>query len=125
MTELRVLHCPERTGGHSTSLARAERELGLKSWAISYRQDDYLYPVDEVLLGPSFSLLSYIRAMISLFLRAKDFDVIHYNFGQTIFPARVQGTKQIFDSTSIFIKLYYIFFHMIDLITQLLQHLDN
>jgi hypothetical protein len=115
MTILRVLHCPERTGGHSSSLARAERELGLKSWAISYRHDVYIYPVDEVLLESSFGPFSYFKAMMKLFLKAMNYDVIHYNFGQTIFPARIQTMKPVSSIAKYLVKFYYYFFHMIDL----------
>ena len=50
---LRVLHCPTPTGGHSQLLARAERELGLHSTAVIWRQDAFAFPADEVLCPPT------------------------------------------------------------------------
>jgi hypothetical protein len=76
-------------GGHPQELARAERELGLASWSAVYRETRFRYPADEVLWRDGTSRLTWERNRLRLLRRAfRDYDVIHYNFGQTLFPSR-------------------------------------
>jgi hypothetical protein len=53
--------------------------------------------------------------MLKLSWKAHSFDIIHYNFGETIFPARVQQMKPVSAFARVLVKLYYLFLHMIDL----------
>lgn len=83
---LRVLHCPSMVGGNPQQLARAERELGLRSHAVSLQPSAFAYPSDEVLCGPSAGTARIHLARLQLLARALRYDVVHLNFGQTILP---------------------------------------
>jgi glycosyltransferase involved in cell wall biosynthesis len=85
MTPIRVLHCPEIVAGNAQQLARAERELGLHSVAVTFDQTAYAYETDEVLFEPGGSPLRHELQRLSLLRRAlRDFDIVHFNFGRTI-----------------------------------------
>lgn len=82
---MRVLHAPLGIGGNAASLARAERAVGLRSHAVSIAPPPFGYEFDEVLWQPGASLLARERGRWRLFRRAlTDYDVIHFNFGQSI-----------------------------------------
>jgi glycosyltransferase involved in cell wall biosynthesis len=84
---LRVLHAPDLVGGHPPQLARAERELGLQSWAVAFRQSKYQYQVDEVLWQDNDSRLTFELKRLQLLGRALcHYDIIHFNFGHTFLP---------------------------------------
>lgn len=86
-TPLRILHCPTTTGGHPQGLARAERRLGLRSVAVTFEQNVYAYHTDAVLRPRVNSTLGRLARRVWLLQRAlAHFDVVHYNFGQTIMP---------------------------------------
>ena len=69
------------------SLARAEREIGLESWSIVDQESYFGYPADETLLPLGASRLKYEFYRPQLLVRAlRDFDVIHFNAGQTLMP---------------------------------------
>ncbi len=90
MKSMRVLHCPTMTGGNPQGLARAERKLGLKSWAVAFSKTHFAYSSDEI-LWPNGQ--NYLRREIQrwhLFYRAmRHFDIIHFNFGSSILPSRI------------------------------------
>lgn len=85
---LRVLHCPASVGGNPGSLARAEREVGLDSWAVAFEPVHMGYTVDEVLfesvrggrLGRELKRWALLRRAL------RSFDVVHFNFGSSILP---------------------------------------
>jgi glycosyltransferase involved in cell wall biosynthesis len=86
-----VLHVPGATGGHPQGLARAERELGLDSRSIVFEASPFGYEADEVVLGLSPSLpdrarLEAFRFRVLARALAGSYDVVHYNFGQSLFP---------------------------------------
>ncbi len=83
---MKVLHCPEIVGGNSQQLAKAERELGVESKSIVFKQTYYLYSADEVLLSQNAGRLRLEFSRWKLLFKAFFFDVIHYNFGQSIMP---------------------------------------
>jgi glycosyltransferase involved in cell wall biosynthesis len=96
---IRVLHCPTSVGGNPQALARAERELGLQSVAVSfeesyidYKTDEQLYAADQVQLKKD------LRHWQLLWRIVRGFDVVHYNFGKTILtwyypPIKYVGSK--------------------------------
>ena len=84
---VRVLHCPTPTAGNPQHLARAERELGLHSTAVIWSQDAFAYPADEVLCPPTTHPLRREARRFALLRRAlRDYDIVHFNFGQTLMP---------------------------------------
>ena len=95
MSTLRILHFPSATGGHPQRLASAERENGLASWAITAQQNYLNYKTDEVLLGAEENRLKLELLRIPLLWRiARDFDLVHFNSGQTLMPQRVLRTER-------------------------------
>lgn len=88
-SSLRVLHCPTLVGGNPQGLAAAERALGLRSRAIALAQNYLNYEIDEVLFRETDSKLQREVKLWRLIWRAvTEFDIVHYNFGCTILPAR-------------------------------------
>ena len=85
MNSIRILHCPAIVGGNAPSLARAERELGLDSRAVILHQAELYAEVDEVLFSPSDNILRRGLKRWHLLQRAlNDFDIIHFNFGESL-----------------------------------------
>jgi glycosyltransferase involved in cell wall biosynthesis len=75
------------TGGNPQGLARAERRLGLESWSVSFTQNPFGYGADEVLWPADANPLKCEMRRWALLWRAlREFDVIHFNFGQSIMP---------------------------------------
>ena len=86
---LRVLHCPENVGGHPSQLAAAERAIGLASRCVTFTPHPFGYPADEVLWPTPPASWRKLTDRFRLARRAlTDFDVVHFNFGQTIMPTR-------------------------------------
>ena len=81
---LRVLHCPTNVGNNPQGLARAERAAGLESVCVSF-EDVFGYDVDESLV--TSNPLLFERRRWGVLLRAlREFDVVHFNFGRSLFP---------------------------------------
>lgn len=84
---LRVLHCPENIAGNPAAIARAERNVGLLSTAVSVGPSPLGYDIDEILWCPEAPAVAKVRGRLALLRRAlRDFDVVHFNFGRTIMP---------------------------------------
>ena len=83
---LRVLHVPTAVGGHPGGLARAERELGLDSVAVSLFRPDFGHPADRVLGRPGDGAARRALQRGRLLLRMCSVDVVHYNFGEPLLP---------------------------------------
>lgn len=102
---MRVLHCPEIVGGNAQQLARSERELGLDSKAIAFKQTYFAYESDEVLLPSNAGRLRLEIARWRLFWRALSFDVIHFNFGQSIMPVALHYKDKRLNAYSLIARL--------------------
>lgn len=114
MQPLRILHCPEGIGGHPQQLARSEREIGLASVAISFKQNYLQYEGDEILLQPGQGYAQLELRRWQLLRRAlRDFDVIHFNFGQSIMPSAVFSPRPL----TLDVRAYRMY-------TRLISHLD-
>jgi hypothetical protein len=83
---LRVLHAPTAVGGHPGGLARAERELGLDSRSVSLFPHPFGYDVDEVLGREGDGVVRRYLNRARLLARTRDVDVMHFNFGEPLFP---------------------------------------
>jgi hypothetical protein len=82
---LRVLHCPWNVAGNPGALARAERQLGVDSHCIEIVLNEYEFKADETLGISAMGALGKELQRWHLLWRAmRHFDVIHFNFGQTI-----------------------------------------
>ena len=92
---MRVLHCPLMVGGNPQGLANAERRLGLESWAVSLYQVPFNYKTDEVLYAQGRRLSKESRRWALLLRAIKDFDVIHFNFGETILSWTARETNDV------------------------------
>jgi len=89
-TPLRILHCPAMVGGNPQGLARAERELGLESHAVSLVKTWPWYETVEALVESGAGIARIELARWKLLRRAfRDYDVIHFNAGKSIMPMRV------------------------------------
>ena len=85
MSIIRVLHCPTNVAGNPHGLAKAERELGLKSWSVSFERPPFNYETDEVLFDEDDSIfVREIKRWRFLWRVLIDFDIVHFNFGQSI-----------------------------------------
>lgn len=81
----RVLHCPWNVAGNPATLARFERQLECDSHCVALRAMPYACAADEVLFTPDIGPWQEEFRRIRLLGRAlHGFDIIHYNFGQTI-----------------------------------------
>lgn len=90
---LRILHCPLATGGNPQGLARAERKIGLQSWAVSFTESPFQYESDEILWrNPAAVLLNELSRWKLLGRALKNFDVVHFNFGTAILPKSLDPT---------------------------------
>ena len=88
---LRVLHCPSTVGGYGGVLAATERSLGLESRSLVFQQNNFGFPVDEVLWQPGDNIIKREWKRWNLLRRAlRDVDAVHFNFGYTIMPTRVR-----------------------------------
>jgi glycosyltransferase involved in cell wall biosynthesis len=84
-----VLHCPTTCGGQPQHLARVERELGLRSWSVAFDENRFGYPADEIVRG-RFAI--EFRRWTLLWRALRYYDVIHFNYGRTLFPPLVTAT---------------------------------
>jgi glycosyltransferase involved in cell wall biosynthesis len=73
--------------GNAQGLARAERELGLLSWSVALEENFFSHGADEILWAEGQSpLVTEIKRWGVLWRALRNFDIIHFNFGQSIMP---------------------------------------
>lgn len=105
---LRVLHCPTLVGGNPPALSRAQRALGANTWCVTLGANPFGYAVDEDLFaGRGWLRREFARwKMIRRALR--EFDVIHYNFGQGMAPirSRLTGKRALKPAAALYNLLY-------------------
>lgn len=113
MSRIRVLHFPSATGGHPPRLAAAERAVGLASWAITAQQNYLNYKTDEVLLGAQENRLKLELLRLPLLRRIRqEFDIVHFNSGQTLMPQRVLHPERY---QSKWLALYQLYVQLVEL----------
>jgi glycosyltransferase involved in cell wall biosynthesis len=92
---IRVLHCPKNVGGNPQRLARLERELGLDSIAVALRPSCLQHATEEFLFRPGDPwFYGEFRRWRLLWRAIRYFDIVHFNFGQTIMPAYYPNLNQ-------------------------------
>jgi glycosyltransferase involved in cell wall biosynthesis len=73
-------------GAHPAGVAKAERALGLESWAVSFEPVHPGYEADEVLFDGGGRLGRELKRWAFLGRALRSYDVVHYNFGSSILP---------------------------------------
>jgi len=89
---VRILHAPADVGGHAAGLAQAERELGLSSDVAVFAPSKYGYASDiafDLEGRPAWRRFGTRARFTAHVLR--DYDVIHFNFGQSLITLRAAG----------------------------------
>ena len=82
-----VIHCPEQVGGNPTTLAKYERDLGLKSFCFCEAQNPYVGDTEFVTYFRSQSLLrTEISRWILLLRSVTHTGIVHLNNGRFITP---------------------------------------
>ena len=82
-----ILHCPEQVGGNPTTLAKYERDLGLKSFCFCEAQNPYVGDTEFVTYFRSQSLLrTEISRWILLLRSVTHTGIVHLNNGRFITP---------------------------------------
>ncbi len=89
MSNLKILHAPTTVGGNPQSLSKAERNLGYESYSVALEQNYINYDVDKIIFkkGKSYIFQEFYRWK-EIFRLFKKYNVIHYNYGQTLAPTR-------------------------------------
>ncbi len=88
----RILHAPADVAGNAFTLSRAERELGLQSDVAVIRPVPFGYGADIRLGGEGQGIVRRLATRAAFLRRAlRDYDIVHFNFGQTLFAARMFG----------------------------------
>lgn len=87
---LRVLHCPWNIAGNPGALVRAERKLGIDSYGVELVSSKYVFEIDETLFEPLTTASQREMRRWGLVMRAiRRFDIVHFNFGQSILMGQV------------------------------------
>lgn len=84
---MKILHAPLVIAGNASRLSRAERELGFDSWSIEIGSNKYGYTADERIEGSSLGL--EVKRILLLIRAIRNFDVVHFNFGESFFPRKI------------------------------------
>jgi glycosyltransferase involved in cell wall biosynthesis len=88
----RILHAPADVAGNAFTLSRAERELGLQSDVAVIRSGRFGYGADIRLDLEGHGIVRQLASRVMLLRRAlRDYDIVHFNFGQTLFAQRMFG----------------------------------
>jgi glycosyltransferase involved in cell wall biosynthesis len=88
----RILHVPADVGGQAFGLSRAERELGMRSDVAVFTAVPYGYGADMRFDLEGTTVLRQVAVRAGVLARAlRSYDIVHYNFGQGLFPWRKLG----------------------------------
>ncbi len=88
----RILHAPTDVGNNAFGLSRAERELGLHSDVAVVVAGPFGYGADIRCDVQGRLIWQRVAKRVALLRRAlRDYDIIHFNFGQSFLALRVSG----------------------------------
>jgi glycosyltransferase involved in cell wall biosynthesis len=88
----RILHAPADVGGNAFGLSRAERQLGLRSDVAVLTSGSFGYEADVRVDLDGKRLWQKFAARATVLARAlREYDIIHFNFGQSLIPVWVGG----------------------------------
>nr|WP_275330576.1 hypothetical protein [Nodosilinea sp. TSF1-S3]MDF0364665.1 hypothetical protein [Nodosilinea sp. TSF1-S3] len=83
---MKVLHLPTTVGGNPQGLSHHLQALGVESETWILTQNTFGYPADKVILLPTDSRLQrWLKKLTALRYVLQDYDIVHFNFGQTLF----------------------------------------
>jgi glycosyltransferase involved in cell wall biosynthesis len=93
MGRVRILHAPTDVGGNAFGLSRAERELGFVSDVAVFSPGPFGYGYDiDLRAGIDQPVWRRMLRRARFLLKAvDDYDLFHFNFGQTILTVRQLG----------------------------------
>ena len=111
--EIHVLHAPTTVGGNSSRLSKAEKKIGLNSFVVSTEKNYLNYDADLVITGKN-NISRTVKVLAWFCVRIWKYDVVHFNFGRTLLPAREIESKG-GDLKEILFKIYYFVFGHLDL----------
>lgn len=88
----RILHAPADVGGNAYGLSRAERRLGYVSDVAVFDAGPFGYAADLDLHLAGSSRVRQTAVRLQFLRRAlRDYDIFHFNFGQTLFTVHQLG----------------------------------
>lgn len=115
--ELKILHCPTTVGGNPQGLCRAEKALGYDSSSLALRQNYLNYKVDRVILDTDKpSIKDELKVWNAAIDSLLNYDVLHYNYGQSLSPVRVYPQSTAYPAWKIFLysDIYANFLELFD-----------
>jgi hypothetical protein len=83
---MKILHLPTTVGGNPQRLSMAERRMALDSSTLTFRQNLFQYPADEVLFKGKNFIRNEIKRWWLILISLRKYDVIHFNFGLSAAP---------------------------------------
>lgn len=108
----RILHAPGNVGGNPYNLSLHEKMMGHHSVSLTLDKTSFSYRVD-VSIYHANKWLRFIKCFYWVFFKIIFFDVIHYNFGETIFPMAATSKGKGF--AGVIKNLYFKVFSSFDL----------
>lgn len=94
LNPLKIVHLPTTTAGNPHGLSQAERLLGLDSTTIAFLQNYYIYQADRFLFSKGRHITNEFKRWMFILRDLKTYDVVHYNYGMTAAPQRINETGQ-------------------------------
>lgn len=92
---MRILHLPTTVGGHSSGLSSELKAHGFESEVWTLNQNYLNYDVDRTITqasdGPFVRVLKMILASSYVW---RNWDIVHFNSGSTLFSVRFSGYKK-------------------------------
>lgn len=79
---MRVFHGPNNIGGAAGVLAAAQRSLGVEATSVCYATGTYAFSTDR-------TLQSGLQSRLALLAMAREFDVFHFYYGESLSGARL------------------------------------
>ncbi len=83
-SKIKVLHCPLNNSNCSWSLSRAERKLGIQSDLIVFKKHPFFSNYDRFIDISGVTIPNELKRINFLHKALKEYDVFHFNFGQSI-----------------------------------------
>jgi glycosyltransferase involved in cell wall biosynthesis len=116
---MKILHCPTIVGGHPPDLANLERSHGFDSVCVVLGQNEFSYPGAVIFKSTGWHRISLeLRRWQLLWNAIWSYDIIHFNFGASIFPQK----KTLFHHQKSWVK--HLLMHVWNLYAGVLEYKD-